>query len=90
MVMKGVHNLRHTCGRRLRAAGVPLETRKLLLGHASGDITTHYYAAEPGELLSAAQRITDRGTAQTPALAIIQGQKQAVGKTSEIKKGLRA
>jgi integrase len=90
MVMKGVHNLRHTCGRRLRAAGVPLETRKLLLGHASGDITTHYSAAELGELLSAAERITDRGTAQLPALAIIQGQKQGVGKTSEIKKGLRA
>ena len=90
MVMKGVHNLRHTCGRRLRAAGVPLETRKLLLGHASGDITTHYSAAELGELLSAAERITGRGTAQLPALAIIQGQKQGVGKTSEIKKGLRA
>jgi len=28
-VLKGVHNLRHTFGRRLRAAGVPLETRKL-------------------------------------------------------------
>ncbi|MFK7829356.1 MAG: tyrosine-type recombinase/integrase [Congregibacter sp.] len=89
-VMKGVHNLRHTFGRRLRAAGVALETRKLLMGHANGDITNHYSAAELGELLAAAETITDRGTAQTPALAIIQGQKQAVGKTSEIKKGLRA
>ena len=89
-VLKGVHNLRHTFGRRLRAAGVPIETRKLLMGHANGDITTHYSAAELGELLSAAERITDRGTAQLPALAIIQGQKQSVGKTSEIKKGLRA
>jgi integrase len=39
-ILKGVHNLRHTFGRRLRGAGVPLETRKALLGHANGDITT--------------------------------------------------
>jgi integrase len=89
-VMKGVHNLRHTCGRRLRAAGVPLETRKQLLGHASGDITTHYSAAELGELLAAAERITNRGTGRTPALTIIQGQKTGVGKVSEIAKGLTA
>ncbi|MGH1486369.1 MAG: tyrosine-type recombinase/integrase, partial [Cellvibrionaceae bacterium] len=48
-VLKGVHNLRHTFGRRLRAAGVPVETRKALLGHANGDITTHYSAAELSE-----------------------------------------
>jgi len=29
-----VHDLKHTFGRRLRAAGVPLETRKVLLGHS--------------------------------------------------------
>ena len=51
-ILKGVHNLRHTFGRRLRGAGVPLETRKALLGHANGDITTHYSAAELGELLA--------------------------------------
>ena len=34
-------------------AGVPLETRKALLGHANGDITTHYSAAELNELLDA-------------------------------------
>jgi len=37
-----VHDLKHTFGRRLRAAGVELETRKVLLGHRNGDITTHY------------------------------------------------
>ncbi len=40
------HDLRHTFGHRLRAAGVSLEDRKALLGHTSGDITTHYSAAE--------------------------------------------
>jgi len=49
-VLKGVHNLRHSFGRRLRSAGVSLETRKALLGHAHGDITTHYFAAELAEL----------------------------------------
>jgi integrase len=90
MVMKGVHNLRHTCGRRLRAAGVPLETRKQVLGHASGDITTHYSAAELGELLTAAERITKRGTAQSPSLTVIHGEGHSVGKVSELARGLTA
>ena len=52
-----VHDLKHTFGRRLRAAGVPLETRKVLLGHRNGDITTHYSAPEPEELVEAANRV---------------------------------
>ena len=81
-VLKGVHNLRHTFGRRLRAAGVPLETRKALLGHANGDITTHYSAAELSELLVAVERTTDRGIAQTPTLSLVHqtAQKKPVGK----------
>ena len=56
----GVHNLRHTCGRRLRAAGVPLETRKDVLGHKSKDITTHYSMAEFEELFNAVELIVQR------------------------------
>ena len=41
-----VHDLKHTFGRRLRAAGVSFEDRQDLLGHRSGRITTHYSAAE--------------------------------------------
>ena len=52
-----VHDLKHTFGRRLRAAGVPLETRKILLGHENGDITTHYSAPELEELIEAANRV---------------------------------
>lgn len=37
-----VHDLKHTFGRRLRAAGVSFEDRQDLLGHRSGRITTHY------------------------------------------------
>lgn len=37
-----VHDLKHTFGRRLRAVGVSFENRQDLLGHKSGQITTHY------------------------------------------------
>ena len=70
-VRRGVHNLRHTFATRLRAAGVPLETRKALMGHSSGDITTHYSAPEIGELLGAAEKATDRGRAETPVLGVV-------------------
>ena len=87
-ILKGVHNLRHTFGRRLRGAGVALETRKALLGHAIGDITTHYSAAELSELLDASEKIVDRGVAQTPTLAVVRRTREIVGKLSEKEKGL--
>jgi len=37
-----VHDLKHTFGRRLRTAGVPLETRKVLLGHKKLETTALY------------------------------------------------
>ncbi|WP_097460832.1 tyrosine-type recombinase/integrase [Mangrovitalea sediminis] len=55
-----VHDLRHTFGRRLRAAGVPEETRKALMGHRSGSMTTHYSAAEVQELMHAVERLVSR------------------------------
>ena len=41
-----IHNLKHTFGRRLRAAGVTEEDRKALLGHKNRRITSHYSGAE--------------------------------------------
>ncbi len=41
-----VHDLKHTYGHRLRAAGVGFEDRQLLLGHKAGHVTTHYSAPE--------------------------------------------
>jgi integrase len=64
-----VHDLKHTFGRRLRAAGIGEETRKVLLGHTNGDITTHYSAAELAELISAVNKI-DRSLA-TPAITLL-------------------
>src|SRR5690606_5663535 len=40
------------------AAGVPLETRKVLLGHTTGDITTHYSAPELKELIEAVEKVS--------------------------------
>jgi hypothetical protein len=62
-----------------------VETRKASLGHTTSDITTHYSAAEIRELIEAATKVTDRGIAQTPTLAIIKNSKVIdVGKVSEM------
>ena len=66
-----VHDLKHTFGRRLRAAGVPLETRKVLLGHTTGDITSHYSAPELAELIDAANRVCRTESGKTPALTLL-------------------
>lgn len=55
-----VHDLKHTFGRRLRAAGVSFEDRQDLLGHRSGRITTHYSSAELQNLYEAANRICEQ------------------------------
>jgi integrase len=57
---KGPHNLKHTFGRRLRVAGVAYETRKVLLLHKSGDVTTHYSPAELEELINAVEKIVEK------------------------------
>jgi hypothetical protein len=54
-----------TCG----ASFIPVETRKVLLGHRNGDITSHYSAPELEELLAAANLVCEEksgtGCAQT-------------------------
>jgi len=51
-----VHDLKHTFGRRLRAAGVSFEDRQDLLGHKSQRITTHYSNPELSNLIAAAEK----------------------------------
>jgi integrase len=65
-----VHDLKHTFGRRLRAAGVSFEDRQDLLGHRSGRITTHYSAAELSRLIEAANSVCERGT-EKPELVVL-------------------
>jgi len=64
-----VHDLKHTFGRRLRAAGVSFEDRQDLLGHKSGRITTHYSSAELNNLLQAANKVC--GGTSSPALTLL-------------------
>lgn len=67
-----VHDLKHTFGRRLRAAGVQFEDRQDLLGHRSERVTTHYSAAELSQLLAAANSIACRDGA-VPELVVLNG-----------------
>ena len=62
-----VHDLKHTFGRRLRAAGVSFEDRQDLLGHKSSRITTHYSAAELTSLIAAAEKVCDGESHNSPA-----------------------
>jgi integrase len=54
-----VHDLKHTFGARLRAAGVALELRQVLLGHRNENITTHYSMPRLKELREAAERVVE-------------------------------
>ena len=65
-----IHDLKHTFGRRLRAAQVSLEDRQDLLGHKSSRITTHYSPAEVKHLIDAANKVCCRQIS-TPTLTLI-------------------
>lgn len=71
IAMVRVHDLKHTFGRRLRSAGVSLETRKVLLGHTNGDITSHYSAPEIDELLKAANCVCRSKSGKSPAMTLL-------------------
>ncbi len=64
-VRRGVHNLRHTFGTRMEAAGIPWEYRKALLGHEIRDVTALYSAPGLAGLLGQVEKIK-RGTACIP------------------------
>ncbi len=65
-----VHDLKHTFGRRLRAAGVSFEDRQDLLGHRSGRITTHYSAAELSLLIDAANTVCNGETGKAEIVVL--------------------
>jgi len=65
-----VHDLKHTFGRRLRAANVTEEDRKALLGHKNGSITSHYSTAELEYLIEAANKVSATDS-RGPALTIL-------------------
>src|SRR5438270_4823884 len=76
-----VHDLKHTFGRRLRAAGVSFEDRQDLLGHRAGRITTHYSAAELCRLIEAAEKVCER-EGQWPEMVVLRGGLPAASRKS--------
>jgi hypothetical protein len=78
-----VHDLKNTFGRRLRTAGVQLETRKVLLGHKTGDITSHYSAPELAELIRAANAVLK--TQESTLLRVVTRQVQVINGDSHAK-----
>ena len=67
-----VHDLKHTFGQRLRAAGVTFEDRQDLLGHRSKRLTTHYSAAELSRLVRSANRVCEPDTT-SPEVIVLRG-----------------
>jgi len=63
-----VHDLKHTFGFRLRAAGVDPMDRKDLLGHKNRDISRLYSAPSIERLLEAAERVVDM---REPVLRVV-------------------
>lgn len=55
-----IHDLRHTFGGRLRAAGVAQEDREALLGHASQTMAGLYASADVGRLIKLANLVLKR------------------------------
>ena len=74
-----VHDLKHTFGRRLRAAGVSFEDRQDLLGHRSGRITTHYSGAELSRLVEATNCVC-HPDGKRPELVVLRGTLQGASR----------
>jgi hypothetical protein len=66
-----VHDLKHTFGRRLRAAEVSFEDRQDLLGHRSRRVTTQYSMPELESLIAASNAVCVNQSRKSPALSIL-------------------
>ena len=77
-----VHDLKHTYGHRLRVCGVGFEDRKLLLGHKSDHVTTHYSAPEIGTLIEASEKVCALQSRKNHALAIVRARAASSGTLS--------
>ncbi|MGB5535336.1 MAG: hypothetical protein WBN08_05510, partial [Thiogranum sp.] len=52
--------------------GVSVETRKVLMGHTNGDITTHYSEPELMELLDAVNSVLEAQPGKNRALTLLE------------------
>lgn len=67
-----VHDLRHTCGLRLRDAGVTEEDRALLMGHAIAGMPQHCATATIERLVEAANKVQSTRD-KTTLLKVVNG-----------------
>ena len=65
-----MHDLRHTFGHRLRAAGVSFEDRQDLLGHKSMRITSGYSSPDLIRLFDAVNLICEKRPAAVLRVAV--------------------
>ena len=79
-----VHDLKHTFGRRLRAAGVSFEDRQDLLGHKSARITTHYSQAELEHLIAASNKVCGDNSRKSPTLVILRANESWIGRIKSL------
>lgn len=71
-----VHDLKHTFGRRLRAAGVGFEDRQVLLGHKGRkSVTSDYSVPEIEHLIAQANKVCVPGQRSTPTLLLVKQRK---------------
>ena len=67
-----IHDLKHSFGARLKAAGVAHELRQVLLGHKNESVTTHYSRARIDELQEAVEKVLSVGES-TSVIRVIGG-----------------
>ena len=70
------HDMRHTFGQRLRAAGISTEDRTDLLRHKKRDVTSHYSLAELSHMFDCVDRIDKPKAGGRPALLLVRRQRQ--------------
>jgi integrase len=66
-----VHDLKHTFGHRLEAAGTTFGDCQVLLGHRPRTVTQRYMVAEIVRLIEAAERVLETERSTTVPLTII-------------------
>jgi len=80
-----VHDLKHTFGRRLRAAGVSFVDGQDLLRHRSRRMTTHYSAGELSNLIAMAEQAVISSETEIESLIVLKRRNQKEpGRTSAI------
>lgn len=66
-----VHDLKHTFGHRLEAAGVNFEDCQVLLGHKGKSVTSRYMVPEIARLIDAAELVLQTEARKTVPLTIV-------------------